>query len=120
VSTPLRLGLLVRSAPWCGCRGRAQLDVVLTAATLGAELDLFFVGSGVLHLLGDREPNAAGLPDVQRAWRALDELTTVRAWAEAGRVRDEMIDPGLLPGLALVPAGEMPALQLACQRLLVL
>ena len=47
----LRLGLIVRSAPWYGRSGRDQLDLALAAASMGVELLLFFTGPGVLQLL---------------------------------------------------------------------
>lgn len=75
-----RIGLIVRSAPFTGRSGRDQLDLALSAATLGAEIELFFIGSGALQLIRERAPAAAGLPGGIRGWTSLPELAEVRAW----------------------------------------
>lgn len=116
-----RLGLLVRSAPWGGRSGRDQLDLAMAAAALGIEIDLFFLGDGVLHLIEERQPERAGLPPAIQGWRALSELTKVRAWAQA-----QWLPAGserlaqLLPATRFIPAAEMPAMQSGCDWLLVL
>jgi hypothetical protein len=85
------------------------------------ELDLFFIGAGVLQLLTGGEPFAAGLPATLRGWRALAELTRLQAWAESGLLDDEIQRAAvLLDSLAFVQARQMPALQARCDRVLVL
>lgn len=75
-----RIGLIVRSAPFTGRSGRDQLDLALSAATLGVAIELYFMGSGWLQLIRERAPGAAGLPDGIRGWASLPELAEVRAW----------------------------------------
>lgn len=74
------VGLVIRSAPLAGKRSREQLDIALSAASLGFELQLFFVGAGVAQLSAGKG---------HKGWKALPGLTTVTAW----------IDPGALESL---------------------
>ena len=116
-----RLGLLVRRAPWCGRSGRDQLDLATAAAALEIELELFFIGDGVLQLLEQRQPQAAQLPSTHLGWRALSELTRVRAWAQSGIVSAPLEAAArLLPDIKFLDAADMQVLQAQCDRVLVL
>jgi len=116
-----RLGLVIRSAPGEGRSNRDQLDVALAAAALDLELVLFFIGDGVLHLVADRDPEAAEWPGGHKGWRSLRELAPVTAWADAARCL-ELQGAGvklMLDARPAEPAAMVPA-QRACDRLLVL
>ncbi|NND45598.1 MAG: hypothetical protein HKN58_09760 [Xanthomonadales bacterium] len=76
----VRIGLVVRSAPYCGRSGRDQLDLALAAASMGYEVELFFTGPGALQLLPGQQPESAGLPPGIRGWPSLVELGPVHAW----------------------------------------
>ena len=116
-----RLGLLVRQPPWGGRSGRDQLDLAMAAAALEIELELFFIGDGVLQLLDQRQPLAAQLPSTHLGWRALSELTRVQAYAQSGFLSAPLEDEArLLPGLQFLDTGAMHALQGRCDRVLVL
>ena len=56
------------------------MDIALSAATLGLELELFFTGEGVLQLLADRDVSKGMLPGGLRGWKSLPGLTSVKAW----------------------------------------
>lgn len=116
----VRIGLVVRSAPYCGRSGRDQLDLALAAASMGYELELFFTGTGALQLLPGQDPEAAGLPPGIRGWPSLAELGPVSAWVLEDQLKG-------LRGLArefaldLQPAtGEMLAERIArCDHVMV-
>ena len=93
---PLRFGLLVRSASFCGRSARDQLDIALAAATLDWTLELFFLGPGSLQLLEGCQPSQAGLPRGLRAWKSLADLTEVKAWVVPG-VRERLFAAGHSP-----------------------
>ncbi len=115
-----RLGLVIRSAPWVGRAGRDALDLALAAATLDIALDLFFIGDGALQLLADREPGPAGLPPGYRAWASLPDLGEVRYHVDADQwAALESSGARCLIEAHRVPAADMPALQAACDCLLV-
>lgn len=116
-----RIGLVVRSGPGEGRSGRDSLDVALACAAAGLELDLFFIGSGVLQLLDERNPGASGWPGGHRGWGGLPELTSVRGFVEASRYR-QLADRGAAWLLETTPleTEDMVPLQRACQRLLVI
>jgi sulfur relay (sulfurtransferase) DsrF/TusC family protein len=77
-----RLALIVRQGPYQGRSARDQLDIALAAAASGLELELFFLGPGILQLAASQEPEPADLPRGARGWSSLPTLTTVRAWVE--------------------------------------
>lgn len=83
----IRIGLVVRSAPFRGRSGRDQLDLALAAGTLGFDVDLYFRGDGALQLLLQREPQMAGLPVGIRGWQSLPHLTAVSAWVSEAEYR---------------------------------
>ncbi|NIM70136.1 MAG: hypothetical protein GTN86_05255 [Xanthomonadales bacterium] len=86
-----RIGLVIRSGPFQGRSSRDQLDMALAAASLGQRLLLVFRGAGILQLLAEREPAAAGLPKGLAAWGSLPDLTSLEAlvnaaeWAQVGQ-----------------------------------
>lgn len=82
--THFRLGLVIRSGPFEGRSARDQLDVALAAATLGYDLELFFVGAAAMQLQSRRNPGAALLPRGSGGWRALPQLAGTRNWVEPG------------------------------------
>lgn len=116
-----RLGLLIRSGPWCGRSSRDQLDIALAAAALGFELELFFMGAGVLQLLADRDGRQAGLPPGHKAWASLTDLAPTRAWVEQGRFEQiQAAGVGWLMTVQAAEAGAMLVRQAQCDRLLVI
>ena len=115
-----RIGLVVRSGPFTGRSARDQLDLALTAATLDYDLDLFFTGAGVLQLLADHDPHAAGLPKGSKGWKSLPTLTGVRAFitpVEWQRSRDA--GQNLLLDVSPLDPGGMASLIARCRRVLV-
>ena len=116
-----RLGLVVRSAPWSGRSGRDQLDIALAAASLGVELDLYFLAEGLLQLAQGKQPAEAGLPAGLKGWKSLPGLTTVRAFAlSEGAPEPKTGEDGWLLNVRFVDAGTMVNLQDECDRLLVI
>jgi sulfur relay (sulfurtransferase) DsrF/TusC family protein len=80
-------GLVLHSGPFSGRSSRDQLDVALAAASMGMDLELFFSGPGIVQLLEERDPGAAGLPAGIKGWKALPELCEVKAWTTAETLR---------------------------------
>lgn len=117
---PNKVGLIVRSAPFQGRSGRDQLDLALAVASLGFELELFFIGDGVLQLLGGRACEAAGLPGGIRGWQSLPELTPVTAWVSRAEYA-ALAGPDAEWVFEVQPAGlsEMSRRSLACAPLIV-
>lgn len=117
---PNKVGLIVRSAPFRGRSGRDQLDLALAAASLGFELELFFIGDGVLQLLGGRNCEAAGLPGGIRGWQSLPELAPVTAWVSRTEYT-ALAGPGAEWVLDVRPTGwsEMSRRSCACAPLIV-
>jgi tRNA 2-thiouridine synthesizing protein C len=115
-----KVGLIVRSAPFQGRSGRDQLDLALAAGSLGFELELFFIGDGVLQLLGGRACDAAGLPGGIRGWQSLPELTPVTAWVSRAEY-SALAGPDTEWMLEVQPAGvsEMSRRVLDCAPLMV-
>ena len=115
-----KVGLIVRSAPFQGRSGRDQLDLALAAGSLGFELELFFIGDGVLQLLGGRACDAAGLPGGIRGWQSLPELTPVTAWVSRAEY-SALAGPDTEWMLEVQPAGlsEMSRRALDCAPLMV-
>jgi tRNA 2-thiouridine synthesizing protein C len=110
-----RLALIVRQGPYQGRSARDQLDIALAAAASDLELELFFLGPGVLQLLASQEPEPADLPRGARGWKSLPTLTTVRAWVEQGAAARLDHLPLLLPVAEL--ANEQMAARIAACRL---
>lgn len=81
------LALLVVSPPHARRDARAALDAALAAAALDRQLDVFFIGDGLLQLARERSPGDALLPGGHRGWAAVPELGAVRLLAEAEDVR---------------------------------
>lgn len=73
-----KVGLLIRSAPVDGPFSRQQLDIALSAASLGYELELFFVGSGAMQIAGAASSHDE--PGGHKGWKALPGLSRVSAW----------------------------------------
>ena len=73
-----KIGLLIRSGPVAGRFSREQLDIALSAASLGYELELFFQGAGVMQLAAENESDdhLGG----HKGWKALPGLSEVTAW----------------------------------------
>lgn len=95
VDRPATLALVVRKAPYAQRSARTQLDVVLAAATLELPMEVYFLGEGVWQLAAEREPGAAGLPRGLKGWAAIDQMTRVAYFAEAGALqvmRDHNVD----------------------------
>ena len=114
-----RLGLIVRSAPWCGRSGRDQLDLALAAASLELDLLLFFTGAGLLQLRAGLQGQAAGLPAGLKAWKSLPELTSCRYLVELEEFRAVAASQWWVRPEALDRQACL-TLQAGCDRLLVL
>ena len=76
------VGLVIRSAPGTGPSSRDQLDVALSAASLGYELELFFTSQGIQQLVAGADDLPGGFPIGHKGWKALSGLTDVLAWAD--------------------------------------
>ena len=79
---PRKIGLVIRSAPFTGRSGRDQLDLVMAAMLNDLDVELFFSGQGLLHLLGKKETNAARLGPSWKGWKSLAELGELVVWAD--------------------------------------
>ena len=75
-----KVGLIVRSGPFKGRSSRDQLDMALAAAALELQLEIFFVGEGMLQLRAECDPRTAQLPGAGKGWKALPDLTRVNSW----------------------------------------
>ena len=106
------IGLVVRSAPRSGKRSREQLDIALSAASLGFELQLFFIGAGVMHLSAGKG---------HKGWKALPGLTTVTAWLDPDSMaaRQDYGEQPILESLLAGPA-EMAERISCCDRAMVI
>ncbi len=117
-----KLGLVVRQGPGNGRGDREQVDFALAAAAMEIELELFFLGEGLLQLIDTRTADPEhGVPPGHRAWAALPEMTALRAFAEDGVVAQwQGQGISLLLPVEPLSAAEMNARQLECHRMLVL
>lgn len=57
------------------------MDLALSAATLGIELELVFTAQGLLQLLPANKPLVPILPGGAKGWKSLPGLTPVQAWS---------------------------------------
>lgn len=51
-----RIGFVFQSSPHSTTKGREGLDAILAASAYSEEIDIFFVGDGVLQLLEGQQP----------------------------------------------------------------
>lgn len=51
-----RLGFVFQSAPHSTSKGREGLDAILAASAYSEDIQIFFIGDGVLQLLKNQEP----------------------------------------------------------------
>jgi len=115
-----RLGLLVRSGPFSGRSARDQLDFALAAAALDFELELYFLGPGILQLLAEHQPEEAALPRGSKGWRSLPDLAEVRAFAPPEAMAGLAADQGLLLDVSPLDGVGMAARWRACDQVLVI
>jgi len=115
------MALIIRSGPFSRRSARSQLDMALAAASLEIQLELFFIGPGVLQIITGGEPAAAGLPSGLKAWKSVAELTEVKAWVPDGQwpAIQACGQPMLLNARPLA-ADEMRARWAGCDRALVI
>lgn len=123
-SSPFRLGLILRSAPYAQRSPRTQLDVALLAATVDCSLRLFFCGASVMQLAPRGSTVGALLPAAYRGWASLPgffEHGDLRVFGEPAWL-DKMQALGLQPGLPLEPCAlsQMHGEWQACDKVLVL
>jgi sulfur relay (sulfurtransferase) DsrF/TusC family protein len=76
------LALIISSQPYSNRSARSDMDVALAAAALDFRLEVFFLGSAVLQLAEEKEPQGALLPPGYRAWASLPELAEIHVCAE--------------------------------------
>ena len=76
------LALIISSQPYSNRSARSDMDVALAAAALDFRLEVFFLGSAVLQLAEEKEPQGALLPPGYRAWASLPELAQIHVCAE--------------------------------------
>jgi sulfur relay (sulfurtransferase) DsrF/TusC family protein len=79
-----QVAIVVGRPPFSVRASRSELDVALAAAALELNLELFFIGPAVWHLVEDKQPEAAGLSRGTRGWKLLPQLAPVNAWADSG------------------------------------
>lgn len=92
-----RIALLVRSIPYEHRAPRADLDLALAAVVMDYTLELYFLGSAVMHLAVEREATAALLPGGYRSWAALPDMAEVHVHA-----RQDWLDRCERHGIRLV------------------
>lgn len=114
----LRIGMVVRSAPFSGRSGRDQLDLAMSAMTLGFEVELIFLGAGILQLLTESDPEAAGLPPGIHGWASLPELGTLNAWAPEEQ-RESLSAMPLALAIGFASASELAGKLDHCDHVLV-
>lgn len=115
-----RLGLVVRSGPFSGRSARDQLDVALAAAALDCEVELYFLGPGLLQLLADHEPGRAALPRGSKGWKSLPSLAEVRGYATPDALAALPAQDALLLRLVPLTLADMAVRWPSCDQVLVL
>jgi len=110
--TDRKTGLVVQSAPGPGLQSRDQLDIALSAASLGMELELFFTPLGITHLV----PGCGG----HKGWKALPELTSVKAWATAETLQSAGSPKEFLIKVNVATADEIAIRLAACDLAMVI
>jgi sulfur relay (sulfurtransferase) DsrF/TusC family protein len=116
-----RLALLVRSRPYRHRAARADLDLALAAAALDFDLEVYFLGGGLLQLAAGHDGPAALLPAGYRAWAALPGLTGLRAYAEPAWIERCQLDSiELLLPVEPLSAAEMTEGWRRCRHALLL
>jgi tRNA 2-thiouridine synthesizing protein C len=80
-----RILLVIRHSPYGSSLAKAALDVALAAAAFEQELDLLFMGDGVLQLLPEQDSSGLGKKNIGRQWASLPlyDINTVHVDAEA-------------------------------------
>jgi tRNA 2-thiouridine synthesizing protein C len=77
--------VVIRHSPYGSSLAKAALDVALAAAAFEQEVDLLFMGDGVLQLLKHQDSAALGRKNIGRQWASLPlyDINTVHVDAEA-------------------------------------
>lgn len=116
-----KLALIVRQGPFQGRSGRDQLDMALSAAALGIELELVFTASGLLQLLPGDKQSEPVLPGSGKGWKSLPGLTRVHAWSRREDLETVAGQAGILSlKVQAASRSEISARLDRCDRVLVL
>jgi tRNA 2-thiouridine synthesizing protein C len=77
--------LVIRHSPYGSSLAKAALDVALAAAAFEQEVDLLFMGDGVLQLLPEQDSAELGRKNIGRQWASLPlyDINTVHVDAAA-------------------------------------
>lgn len=77
--------LVIRHSPYGSSLAKAALDAALAAAAFEQEVDLLFMGDGVLQLLPEQDSSGLGRKNIGRQWASLPlyDINIVNVDAEA-------------------------------------
>ncbi|WP_167854867.1 sulfurtransferase complex subunit TusC [Mangrovimicrobium sediminis] len=117
-STRKRQLLVLRHAPYHGAAARAAVDLALAMAAFEQDVELLFLGDGVLQLLKDQAADALGRKSLGRILSSLPLYDIERVYVDAAALARFAIaaDALVLPVEPLAEA-EIHALMNACDQL---
>lgn len=75
--------IVLRRSPYGSSLAKASLDVALAAAAFDQDVDLLFLGDGVLQLLSDQDSDKLGIRNIGRQLAALPMYDINQVYVDA-------------------------------------
>jgi tRNA 2-thiouridine synthesizing protein C len=114
-----KLLLVLRHSPYGSSLARAAIDVALATAAFDQDVDLLFVGEGVLQLIPDQDGHQLGTKTIGRLLSSLPLYDITHVYADANAISRFSLNVSRSPiETRVLTALQMQQLMQSCDQLL--